>query len=197
MMMRTPEEVELLSPKSDHAFSDRSKPDIPDGGIRAWSTVAGSWFMMFATFGYLNSFGVYQDFYTREFLSHNQPSKIALVDYYVECPFFRRLPIRWIGSLQLAMPFALGLVSGKLFDIGCFRVLVITGSVIFGFSHLMPKLGFAQAVRATAYIVVGCLIAANGLMRNNPAAYNLRAKAPPLDIISFLRDVPYMMGVFG
>ncbi|KAG5721998.1 Riboflavin transporter MCH5 [Termitomyces sp. T112] len=250
--MHTPEEVEPLSPVSGTDSPGRTsplKPEIPDGGLKAWSTVAGSWFMMFATFGYLNSFGVYQDFYTREFLSHNQPSKIA-----------------WIGSLQLAMPFALGLVSGKLFDLGHFRVLVIAGSIIFSFSlfmlslvkqqeyyqvflsqgvgmgiglgltfvpslsilvmhferrralasglalsgssigavifpimlnHLIPKLGFAQAVRATAWVVVGCLVAANGLMQNNPAVYNLRAQAPPLDVLSFLTDVPYMIGVFG
>ncbi|KAG5341595.1 hypothetical protein C0989_009076 [Termitomyces sp. Mn162] len=64
-------------------------------------------------------------------------------------------------------------------------------------SHLIPKLGFAQAVRATAWVVVGCLVAANGLMQNNPAVYNLRAQAPPLDVLSFLTDVPYMIGVFG
>ncbi|KAG6872672.1 hypothetical protein C0995_007781 [Termitomyces sp. Mi166 len=250
--MRSPEEREPLSPRSEDVSSSRTtllKPDIPDGGLRAWSTVAGSWFMMFATFGYLNSFGVYQDFYTREFLSHSLPSKIA-----------------WIGSLQLAMPFAFGLVSGKLFDMGYFRVLVIIGSIIFSFSlfmlslvqpqeyyqvflaqgvgmgiglgltfvpsvsilvmhferrralasgialsgssigavifpimlnHLIPKIGFAQTVRATAWIVVGCLVAANGLMRNNPVVYNLRARAPPLDIISFFTDVPYMIGVLG
>lgn len=61
----------------------------------------------------------------------------------------------------------------------------------------MPQLGFAQAVRATAYVVLGCLLAANCLLRNNPAVYNLRARAPPLDLVSFLTDVPYMIGVSG
>ncbi|KAG6909870.1 hypothetical protein DXG01_014906 [Tephrocybe rancida] len=95
------------------------------------------------------------------------------------------------------MPFALGLVSGKLFDSGYFRILVITGSVIFSLSHLMPHLGFAQAVRATAYLVVGCLIAANALMRNNNAVYGLRTKAPPPDIRGLLTDTPYLVGVLG
>ncbi|KAG6840604.1 hypothetical protein C0991_005645 [Blastosporella zonata] len=64
-------------------------------------------------------------------------------------------------------------------------------------SHLIPKLGFAQAVRATAYLVLGCLIAANGLMRNNSAIYGTRANAPPLDIRGLLTDVPYLVGIFG
>ncbi|KAG6824442.1 hypothetical protein H0H92_015547 [Tricholoma furcatifolium] len=132
------------TPKSEASQLEAvyAKPDIPDGGLRAWSTVAGSWFMLFATFG---SFGVYQgavrylfcpaphhahlllDFYTREFLSTELPSKIS-----------------WIGSLQLTMPFACGLVSGKLFDIGYFRVLIITGSVIFSFSLFMLSLAQPQ-----------------------------------------------------
>ncbi|KAG6861478.1 hypothetical protein C0995_016257 [Termitomyces sp. Mi166 len=151
------------------------------------------------------------------------------------------------------MPFALGVVSGKLFDKGYFRFLVITGSAIFSFSLFMLSLtqpqqyyqvflaqgvgmgiglgltfvpsvsilvihfeqrralasgialsggsigaiGFAQGVRATAYLVLGCLVVANGLMRNNSAVYGLRAKAPSLDILSFLTDVPYMMSIIG
>ncbi|KAF8071740.1 MFS general substrate transporter [Lyophyllum atratum] len=240
-----------LSPKSEHgnAQSKPTRPLIPDGGLRAWSTVVGAWFMMFATFGYLNSFGVYQDFYTRSFLSNNTPSRIS-----------------WIGSFQFAMPFAFGIVSGKLFDAGHFHVLVATGSIIFSLSlfmlslaqpqqyyqvflsqgvgmglgigltfvptisilvhhferhralasgialsgssigavifpiminHLIPKIGFAQAVRATAYIVLGCVIIANALMRRNWAAYDLRGKVPPLNVRSFFTDVPYMVAVLG
>ncbi|KAG6832806.1 hypothetical protein H0H92_009425 [Tricholoma furcatifolium] len=186
------------------------------------------------------------------------------------------------------MPFACGVISGKLFDLGYFRILVIAGSVIFSFSlcmlslaqpqhyyqvgfqmamqegfhtvtlrplylqvfltqgvgmgiglgltfvpsisilvlhfeqrralasgialsgssvgavvfpiminHLIPKIGFADTVRATACIVIGFLIAANGLMRNNPAIYGLRAKAAPVDVLGFFTDLPYVVGIFG
>ncbi|KAG6824441.1 hypothetical protein H0H92_006883, partial [Tricholoma furcatifolium] len=64
-------------------------------------------------------------------------------------------------------------------------------------NHLIPKVGFANAVRATAYIVVGCLIAANSLMRNNSAIYGLRVKADPLNILGFFTDIPYVVGIFG
>ncbi|GLB40213.1 putative MFS general substrate transporter [Lyophyllum shimeji] len=243
-----------LSPKAEHDQHDQARyspneSSIPDGGLRAWSTVIGAWFMMFAMFGYINSFGVYQDFYTRDFLSESTPSRIS-----------------WIGSLQFFMPFAFGIVSGKLFDAGHFHVLVATGSVLFSFSlfmlslaephhyyqvflsqglgmgmgigltfvptvsilvhhferrralasgialsgsslgavmfpimlnHLIPRIGFSQAVRATAYIVLGCLVAANALMRTNKATADLRAKAPPPDVRIYLKDAPYMVAVFG
>ncbi|KAF8963174.1 MFS general substrate transporter [Flammula alnicola] len=86
---------------------------VAEGGVKAWMTILGAWFIFFGTLGYLYSFGVYQDYYTRILLSHHSPSKIA-----------------WIGSIQLMMPFFLGAVSGKLFDAGYFRALEIIGGTI-------------------------------------------------------------------
>lgn len=30
---------------------------FPDGGWKAWSTVAGAWLVLFVSFGYINAFG--------------------------------------------------------------------------------------------------------------------------------------------
>jgi MFS family permease len=79
--------------------------------------------ILFATFGYLYSFGVYQDYYTRIFLSSHSASKID-----------------WIGSIQLTMPFFMGILSGKLFDAGHFHRLEILGGTIFTFSLFMLSL---------------------------------------------------------
>ncbi|PPQ72883.1 hypothetical protein CVT26_003504 [Gymnopilus dilepis] len=98
-----------------------------EGGLKAWLTVIGAWLVMFSTFGYLYSFGVYQDFYTRFFLSTHSPGKIA-----------------WIGSFQLMMPFAFGVLSGKLFDMGYFHLLEIFGSSIFVISLFMLSLARPQ-----------------------------------------------------
>ncbi|KAF9471158.1 MFS general substrate transporter [Pholiota conissans] len=72
---------------------------------------------------YLYSFGVFQDYYTRIFLSNSSPSRIS-----------------WIGSLQLTMPYFLGAVSGKLFDAGYFHTVEILGSTLFTFSLFMLSL---------------------------------------------------------
>jgi hypothetical protein len=75
-------------PPSSHAVT------YPDGGLTAWLSILGVWLTFFATFGYvsnivdehvsfkvltnekLTSFGVYQDYYTRLYLSNKTPSDI-------------------------------------------------------------------------------------------------------------------------
>ncbi|KAF9554461.1 MFS general substrate transporter [Agrocybe pediades] len=233
------------STSSDHEVSP---PEFVDGGRDGWMTLLGAWFILFGTFGYLYAFGVYQDYYTRFFLSNSSPSKIA-----------------WIGSFQLAMPFLLGIVSGKLFDAGYFHFAVILGSCIFTaclfllsltkpqryfevflsqgvgmgigagltfiatvsisvhhfrrrkalatgivmsgssigaviypimINKLLPKIGFAQTVRASGYSVLGCLLIGNCLMRTAYDKYRNAGK-PPLDIKSIVSDVPYLTSTFG
>ncbi|THH15537.1 hypothetical protein EW146_g4952 [Bondarzewia mesenterica] len=73
----------------------------PDGGFDAWMTIAGAWLIQFCTFGYINAFGVYQDYYTREFLTNYTASDVS-----------------WIGSFQLAMQYIPGVLVGRAFDAG-------------------------------------------------------------------------------
>ncbi|KAJ7932789.1 major facilitator superfamily domain-containing protein [Mycena leptocephala] len=223
--------------------SEKEFKKVPDGGLTAWMTVAGAW-LVFSTFGYLYAFGVYENFYVLEYLPNYSPSSIA-----------------WIGSFQLMMPFALGIVSGKLFDNGYFHAVEISGGVIFSFSlfmlslakpfqyyqiflsqglgmgigigltfvpavsitahhfskrrslatgvvlsgssagatifpimlnHLIPKIGFANAVRASGYIVLGTLVIGNAMMRTRPRP----AQAGP-DIKSFFNDAAYIWAILG
>ncbi|KAJ7163767.1 MFS general substrate transporter [Mycena filopes] len=222
---------------------------VPDGGAMAWTTIAGAWLVLFATFGTLYTFGVYEDFYALEYLTNHTPSSIA-----------------WIGSTQLMLPFALGIVSGKLFDEGHFHAVEIGGGAIFiisifmlslakplkyyqiflsqgigmgiglGFTfvptisitvhhfakrrglasgvalsgssigatvfpimlnHLIPKIGFPRAVRATGYIVLGCIVAGNALMRTRLPPRSQRPNATPPNIKAFFTDAAYMWAVLG
>lgn len=103
-------------------FQDTKTPvtdDYPEGGIQAWAVVLGSFLSIFMTQGAIAAFGVYQDYYTRVFLSEKTPSEIA-----------------WIGSMQLFLTFGLGLFAGKLFDEGYIRHLMFTGSLIYLFSPI-------------------------------------------------------------
>ncbi|KAJ6602504.1 major facilitator superfamily domain-containing protein [Mycena vulgaris] len=95
----------------------------PDGGLRAWATVAGGFMVYVAGLGYFNAYGVYQDYYAREFMTNKTPSEIA-----------------WIGSCQIALQFILGLPVGKAFDAGYFHHLMIVGSFIYCFSLWMLSL---------------------------------------------------------
>ncbi|CAL1703585.1 unnamed protein product [Somion occarium] len=95
--------------------------DIPDGGLQAWLCVLGGWLISFCTFGYVQSFGVYEDLYV--LAGASTPSNVA-----------------WIGSFQLFMIFAMGLPAGKLFDAGYFHHLQIAGALLFVFSLFMLSL---------------------------------------------------------
>ncbi|KIK65077.1 hypothetical protein GYMLUDRAFT_123169, partial [Collybiopsis luxurians FD-317 M1] len=93
----------------------------PDGGFRAWATLIGGFCVVMVTFGYTNSFGVYQDWYTR---SHNaSPSAVS-----------------WVGSTQLCFLIAMGLPSGKLLDLGYFHYILPAGSILYTFSLFMVSL---------------------------------------------------------
>ncbi|KAI6103632.1 MFS general substrate transporter [Pisolithus sp. B1] len=71
--------------------------EAPDGGVKAWSVIVA--------FGYVNTWGIFQDYYERVMLPDQSPSTIA-----------------WIGSIQYTFIFAPGLVTGRLFDLGHFKI---------------------------------------------------------------------------
>ncbi|KAK7052549.1 MFS general substrate transporter [Favolaschia claudopus] len=100
-----------------------STPVIPDGGFRAWATVAGSFLIMFCGFGYGSSFGVYQDFYVREYLVTSSSSAIS-----------------WIGSVNIFIILAGGFISGRLHDRGYFYPLMWGGSFFIILSLFMLSL---------------------------------------------------------
>ncbi|KAK7453440.1 hypothetical protein VKT23_011711 [Stygiomarasmius scandens] len=94
-----------------------------DGGIRAWSTVAGAWLAQFCVIGLPMSFGATEAFYARGYLSDYTTSDI-----------------NWIGSLQLCLMFMLGIAVGRFFDAGYFHAIAIVGSTIFLFGMFMLSL---------------------------------------------------------
>jgi len=214
---------------------------FPDGGLHAWMTVIGAWFVLFGTYGYLYSFGVFQDYYTRIYLTNKSPSQIS-----------------WIGSFQYMMPFFMGLFSGKLFDSGVFYSLEIIGCGLFVFSlfmlslakenqyyqiflsqgvgmgiglgltfiptvaitshhffrkralasgislsgsavgaivfpimlnQLLQRMSFGEAVRASAYLVLGSVVIGNLLMRTRAPSGQ---KEPP-PIAEFFREPSYLI----
>ncbi|KAG1768742.1 major facilitator superfamily domain-containing protein [Suillus placidus] len=90
-----------------------SESGPPDGGFRAWGTAFGCFLMQFCGFGYISSFGVYQDYYTRIYLANYSPSAIS-----------------WIGALTAFLAVSITLISGPLYDRGWFYRLMIAGSLL-------------------------------------------------------------------
>jgi predicted MFS family arabinose efflux permease len=82
----------------------------PDGGRRAWTQAFMGHIVIFTTWGYINSYGVFQNHYTSTL--PQTPSAIA-----------------WIGSVQIFFLFFVGTLSGRMTDAGLFRLVFAIGTV--------------------------------------------------------------------
>jgi hypothetical protein len=71
----------------------------PDGGLRAWTAVAAGHLVIMNTWGYINSFGVFQTYYATEL--QLPPATIS-----------------WIGSIQVFLLFFIGTFTGRITDAG-------------------------------------------------------------------------------
>lgn len=70
-----------------------------EGGLAAILTVIGSGLVYFASFGFMNSYGYFQDYYQTDYLANYSSSTIA-----------------FIGTLQISLMYFVGPVVGAAFD---------------------------------------------------------------------------------
>ncbi|KAJ4480135.1 MFS general substrate transporter [Lentinula aciculospora] len=98
-------------------------PRHPVGATRAWITVLGCFFIQFCTVASVNSFGVFEDYYVSEFLPSSSASRVS-----------------WIIGLEILLQLGLGVIGGKLCDLGHTRAVFATGSVIYLVSFFMLSL---------------------------------------------------------
>lgn len=101
--------------------SGKSIGPPPDGGFQAWLQVALGHLIIFNTWGYINSFGVFQTYYTSEL--NRPPSDIS-----------------WVGSIQIFLLFFIGTFSGRATDAGYFRFTLTVGATLVVFSIFMTSL---------------------------------------------------------
>lgn len=88
-------------------------PPPPDGGTMAWTQVVGGWLVLFTCWGYINSFGSFQSYYTTGALPGHSASAIS-----------------WIGSVQGFLTTAIGAVAGRALDAGLFRPTFAVGALL-------------------------------------------------------------------
>ncbi len=101
---------EVLSRTRPHAsYLDPGPP--PDGGLAAWTQLVLAHLTIFNTWGYINSFGVFQTYYV---ISLKEPPSA----------------ISWVGSVQIFLLFFIGTFSGRATDYGLFRITFIVGSIL-------------------------------------------------------------------
>ncbi|KAG1852404.1 major facilitator superfamily domain-containing protein [Suillus tomentosus] len=130
---------ELGHPPASNSQTACSEPGPPDGGFQAWGTAFGCFLVQFCGFGYIASFGVYQDYYTRIYMTNHSPSAIS-----------------WIGALTSFLSVNITLFSGPLYDRGWFYQLMVVGSLLQSLS--LFALSFTKPDQLyLAFIVQGVL----------------------------------------
>ncbi|KLJ10607.1 hypothetical protein EMPG_09871 [Blastomyces silverae] len=93
----------------------------PDGGFDAWFQAGLSHLVICNTWGYINSFGVFQQHYTTSL--QRAPSDIS-----------------WVGSIQIFLLFFIGTFSGRATDAGYFKVVWTAGAIILIIGIFMTSL---------------------------------------------------------
>jgi MFS family permease len=83
-------------------------PSPPNGGQKAWIQVLVSHLCVFNSFGYINSFGIFQQYYASTLSL--PPSTIS-----------------WVGSIQILLVYFVGAFSGRALDAGHYRLVLFAG----------------------------------------------------------------------
>lgn len=92
-------------PDQDDETREPDDDDYPDGGLQAWLVVVGGMATAASTFGYVNSWGIFQGYYAETILRNESTSNIA-----------------WIGSIQYSLMFLPSIFVGRLFDLGYYKI---------------------------------------------------------------------------
>lgn len=98
--------------------------DAPDGGLKAWLVILGVWCCSFCSYGWMNSIGIFQEYYQTTLLNTYSASAIS-----------------WIPSLQVFLMTALGPFIGIIYDRHGPRMLLLVGSFLHVFGIMMASLG--------------------------------------------------------
>ncbi|KAI9801590.1 MAG: hypothetical protein M1825_003269 [Sarcosagium campestre] len=95
----------------------------PDGGTKAWLQVVGGFLLVLNTWGLVNSYGIFQTYYSTELLPSSTPSAIS-----------------WIGSIQAFLLLFAGILCGRGLDAGYFFPIAFVGGFLEVFGMMMTSI---------------------------------------------------------
>ncbi|KAL7787307.1 monocarboxylate permease-like protein [Trichoderma afarasin] len=114
------------APSQQQPQGASTEPDFgppPDGGLEAWMVVLGGFCTVFASFGWINCIGIFQDYYQSHQLKAYSPSTVA-----------------WIPSMESFMLFFGGPLVGYMTDQLGPRIPVLIGTFLHVFGLMMTSL---------------------------------------------------------
>jgi len=104
---------EKFAPEGEEDITETDdEPEVPDGGL-GWVMAVNCALLIFSTFGFANSWGVFQEYYRVEILQNIPPATVS-----------------WIGSIQYCLILLPSVLTGYLMDRGYFRGPLFISSVI-------------------------------------------------------------------
>ncbi|KAA8571113.1 hypothetical protein EYC84_000462 [Monilinia fructicola] len=182
------------SPSDEASNKEDENDDFPEGGLKGWSVVVGSFCGSFSVFGILNSSGILLEYFSTHQLKDYDTSQIG-----------------WIFGLSLFLTFFCGAPIGPIFDAYGPRLLIFSGSIfevtppviamtagsiggiIFPLmlQRLFPTIGFAWATRILGFILLFLLILANLLVQSRLPRKNLPSLGSILPDLNAFRDPPF------
>ncbi|KAI5304871.1 hypothetical protein KEM56_005782 [Ascosphaera pollenicola] len=112
----TEQQFEEKTPQDARTEDNDHEPNVteyPEGGLRAWGVVLGSWMALFGSMSFMNSIGTFQSHLERTQLSDYRPEIIG-----------------WIFGVYNGLTFLLGTQAGPIFDARGPRVLICCGGVL-------------------------------------------------------------------
>ncbi|KAJ5374350.1 hypothetical protein N7517_006356 [Penicillium concentricum] len=103
-----------LSTLTTHLTGHSADDTFPDGGLQAWCVVAGSFSLLMATFGVMNTTGILQNYFATHQLASYSPSAIG-----------------WIPGLFTFFGLSISVQVGPMFDRYGPKAILVTGTVCY------------------------------------------------------------------
>ncbi|KAL9058254.1 MAG: hypothetical protein Q9162_001853 [Coniocarpon cinnabarinum] len=121
-------EDEANGEKLQKHTSGAAQNDIVQGGTKAWLQVLGGFFAFIniwhdPLWGFPLCYGVFQNFYTVDYLRDKSESSVA-----------------WVGTVQNFLVSMVSVLSGPIYDLGYYRTLVLSGSFLSTLGIMMLSL---------------------------------------------------------
>ncbi|KAJ5118421.1 hypothetical protein N7448_010128 [Penicillium atrosanguineum] len=104
-------------------MSTKNEPQINIPKSRSWLVISGASTSLFCTVGFLNSFGVFEEYYASDQLSTNSQSTIA-----------------WLGATAIFFLFSISVISGIILDKFGPKIMCWAGAIGTVFSIMMTSL---------------------------------------------------------
>ena len=144
-MSKSDSQMQKEAPKGPPPMMGPPGGPPPNGGLLAWLQVIGGFMLFFNTWGIINAFGIFQNYYESGALFRRSSSDIS-----------------WIGAIQAMMLLLVGFVTGPIYDRGFLRTLLLLGSFGVVFGHMMLSLckTYGEVLLAQGFCVgigAGCL----------------------------------------